>query len=185
MSGQTVSFRGTGFGNFAIVRLDAVGTGVWITSVSSPDGATANSLAVDPVSKEVYVGGDYSGNGAQLGTGASALFLTEELYYTGWFAKISAAGVPMFFKALTVGPNPADPTADREVVVYGIAFDTASSSVWVVGYYTPGDFVFAGQTLNPYNKLDSSVVLMRYGTDGSELFATNYISEGPNYDGTR
>lgn len=183
ISGQTVSFRGSSYGNVAFVRLGATGTGLWITSVSSPDGISNYGMSLDS-SKNVYVGGVYEGAGAQLGTGADAKTVPDQQYYTGYFAKISAAGVPVFLKALTVGPDPTNPSADRSVEVWGVAVDDATSSVWVAQYYSPGEFVFAGKPLVPFNVDEASMGLLRYALDGTELWATNYISEGPGYTGT-
>jgi len=184
ISGQTASHQGTDV-NVAFVRLDSAGTGQWITGLSSTIDVEGYGMAIDPVSKDVFASGYYEGDGAQLGSGATAITTAVASGVVGFFLRLSPNGVPVFLKTLTVGENPADPTDDRSLYLLGLASDDLATSFWVTGYASPGDVVFAGETLAPYNTDYSSLLLLNYDADGTEIWGNNFISEGPLYPGGR
>lgn len=181
LGSKTVTFRGSGSNNDAIFRLaSADGVTTWMTSFSAENGAEALGFQVDPLTEDVYAAGYLDGN-AQLGTGLDQVTATApSSVYSAAFYKITAAGVPGFVKTLSATDAGSSAVSTR---FQALVLDPASQSIWCTGYYSPGNITFAGQTLDVYNVGDNTVLVTRYGLNGTALAATNYYSEGPAYSG--
>ena len=177
----------TGIYNGAFMRVNPAGTATWLTQFSATTDVTPSKLVVDPATGNVFSVGNFRGSSALLGSGASSITVTSPATRTGYYLKLSGStGTPVFLKTVIVGPNPLNTAASRQVWIEAAVFDAATQSIWMGGYYTPGDVTFAGQTLAPYNVINYSGFLLRFAAaDGAELWAANYISESPTYSGNR
>lgn len=170
----------------AIVRLGASdGTPVWGVGLRCQDSTRFKELNIDPVSGDIYGTGYVEGN-ATLYSAATSTSVTSAVPFTNAdnavFVKISAAGTPVFIKAFYAVDSNAI-LADTEALA--ISVDSVTKSAWIVGGYYPGTLNFAGETLDVSNAGPNSytIFIVRYGLDGTEQWATNFLSEGPAYAG--
>lgn len=175
IAGTAYTQRGIGGNDLFIKFPSSSGNPMWATQLSSLSGTEINDFKVHSTTGDIYAAGEAQGD-VQLGTGGTSVTATLlDTDQSGIYIKLTAAGVPVFVKTISA----VEPPDINILNLDSIVLDEATNSAWCTGYYSPGVVTFAGKPLNVYNPNDATVIVARYGLDGTEIEATNYYSDGP------